>query len=199
MGGHIDLVIPGCGSGLIGFFGDQTGVRLPDDPDLPPGNGGYARPGTLQGGLTGIPGVVNIEGSDWNGWQTYEGQLAGRRPYREDPNLRDSAGRRVNPSSWIAELKVCPKDAEKMCQEAYSMRASPPSFRMAGGNCSSRACQILQAGGVMTGGIGSVDNPQNLMDQLPSVNESWGFTVAVPSPIPYPTGTGIEFITGYSP
>ena len=78
------------------------------------------------------------------------------------------------------------------------------AFNLAGRNCSTTGCRILDAGGAGPGGIGGIDNPQNLLDQLAIQHGSTpfnGYTSVDPSgnvsitpasvPVPSaPTGGG---------
>ncbi len=148
-GGHIDLVVPG--TGLIGFFGDQSN---PND-------------GSGRGIGWNIPGNLNI-GQEWlNGTTPRPG-------YTLPPGMSitlgvDAQGNPIltgNILSTICELKVCPANAQQMATRANQINNDPGRFRIAGRNCSTMGCSILGAGGVTSGGISGIDNPQNLIDQL---------------------------------
>jgi len=70
--------------------------------------------------------------------------------------------------STICQVMVCPSQIAQMNAAAQAMQANPGTFNMLGGNCSTHACSILGAGGVMQSGISGINNPQNLQDQLVS-------------------------------
>jgi hypothetical protein len=147
-GGHIDLVVPGCESGLVGFYGlMQYGAQQH-------GVGGAA--------FGGIPGRVNLSVHDClGGFAQRPEYLTGHR-------------------SYICELRVCPSDAKKMCEKAKEMAINPPDFKLVGGNCSTRACSILNAGNAgPAGGIRGMDNPQALQRQINSKNCYYGTTPLV--------------------
>jgi len=163
-GGHIDLVIPGCGVGMVGFYGNQAGGQ-----------------GASAATFSGIPGTMNIGLADW----TRSPIEGGRINY-----LAPEGGLMVNTPngpvrvpglrSYICEIKVCPADAKKMCQRAQQLRSSPGSFRMLGRNCSTIGCDILNAGGAGPGGISGIDNPQSLQNQVESSNCFYGYTALGP-------------------
>jgi RHS repeat-associated protein len=174
-GGHIDLIIPGCGSGMVGYFGDQTGI-----------DGDNSVRQTIVGAFTGMPGTMNITPQDWNRKQL----LGGRPDYLRSPNDRELrpeinngnyTGRVIsyapNPRSWISEFLVCPSRAKKMCDKAMQIRSNPGYFSLCGRNCSTRAASVLGAGGVGAGGIQWLDNPQRLQEQLGSPHSFWGYTI----------------------
>ncbi len=148
-GGHIDLVVPGIG--LVGFFGD---VDNPDD-------------GSGRGIGWNIPGNLNI-GQEWlNGitprpWYTLPPEMF----FNIGDDAQGNPILRGNILSTICELKVCPANARQMATRANQIDNDPGRFHIAGRNCSTMGCSILGAGGVMSGGISGIDNPQNLMDQL---------------------------------
>lgn len=73
------------------------------------------------------------------------------------------------PSEWhLSRPVVTIKDTRR------SGRFAGVLYRrfIAGGNCSSRACSVLGAGGVLPGGIDGLDNPQALLDSF--VNQYGG-------------------------
>jgi hypothetical protein len=140
MGGHIDLVIPGLG--LVGYYGV---------PDTGNGSGGIGM---------GLTGYINIGYIDFFYGKT-------RRPkYIIGPGVVYGGLTYPGQLSTICQITACPSQIEQMKAAAQSIKANPGSFLLAGNNCSTNACKILGAGGIMSGGISGIDNPQNLQDQL---------------------------------
>jgi len=157
-GGHIDLVIPGCGIGMAGFYANQT-----------------------SGWPLSYPGTENVELGDW----TRSGVEGGRINYLAPEgglmvNTPTGPVRVPGIRSYICEIKVCPADAKKMCQRAQQIRSNPGSFNIVGRNCSSMGCDILNAGGAGPSGISGMDNPQALQSQLGSKNCFYGYTALGP-------------------
>lgn len=179
-GGHIDLVVPGCGIGMVGFYANQT-----------------------SGWPLSYPGTENIELGDWTRSAVEGGRIdylapeGGLMINTPTGPVKVPAGIR----SYICEIKVCPEDAKKMCQRAQQIRSSPDSFNIVGRNCSSMGCDILNAGGAGPNGISGIDNPQALQSQLGSKNCFYGYTGLKPdgqisvqratnqSPPPAPAGS----------
>jgi RHS repeat-associated protein len=159
-GGHIDLVIPGCGVGMVGFYGNQAGGQ-----------------GITAATFSGIPGTENIDLNDWLRPPQEGGRINYLAP--ESGLMINTANGPVNVPgvrSYICEIKVCPSDAKKMCQRAQQIRSNPGSFRMLGRNCSTMGCSILNAGGAGPNGISGIDSPQALQSQIGSKNCFYGYT-----------------------
>ena len=108
--------------------------------------------------------------------------------------------------STMLPIKVCPAQAQDMRDEIDDIDRDPGTFNLAGRNCSTMGCRILDAGGAGPGGIDGIDNPQNLMDQLANQHGATpfnGFTGVAPTgnvsitpspvpvpPVPAPAGGG---------
>ncbi|MEM6259385.1 MAG: RHS repeat-associated core domain-containing protein [Planctomycetota bacterium] len=92
------------------------------------------------------------------------------RPWYQDGSRRD----------WICEIKVCPSQAEKMCDEVAKLDQDPGKFNGAFNNCSTNACDILGAGGVGSGRIPGFDTPQDLQVNSGSQNCYYGRTIYDP-------------------
>jgi hypothetical protein len=143
IGGHIDLVLPKIG--LVGFFGNQF------DP-----NDGSGRSIGFD-----IPGVFKI-GEEW-----LDQIITPREGYVLPPvDPEKTLPRFRNPISTICEIDISPSASDKMVEKAKDIDKNPGRFRIIGGNCATRASEILGAGDIMKEGISGIDNPQNLIDQL---------------------------------
>ena len=165
-GGHIDLAIPGLG--LVGFYGDT-------------------RQATSSSGAMNSPGYFLHTYEEWIVPKDAKDKPGGRPEY-VTPNKKNEL-----PKAYICEMKICPKMIDAIIAKFYELKSNPPEFKFAGGNCSTRATQLLQAGGVLTGsifdsGIHGIDNPYSLQLQLEKEGARcfYGTTVfAGPNKIPY--------------
>jgi hypothetical protein len=147
----IVYVINRSGGGRTGTMEGHIDLGVPGSGmvgfyGIPGGGGAFAGSGM------GLTGHLNQTPDDWNDGPT-------KRP----DYITGVAGGVL---STICEIKVCPEDVAKMNDEIKKLKAKPPTFNILGGNCSTRGCGILGAGGVMPGGIPGLDNPQNLLDEL---------------------------------
>jgi len=184
-GGHIDLVIPGCDSGLIGFFGSGT-YRASGG-----GVGDF-----IEGAFLGIPGVMNTSWEDWTTGDARrpdsvwpKGTLGTKAVYPPRHRLAGRPRPTVRVKSWICDIEVCPSTAKKMCEQAMKIKNDPKyKFAMTGRNCSTRACKVLRAGGIFNGGIPGIDNPQDLQKNIKNKTCYYGYTVGTIEPwrgLPY--------------
>ncbi len=53
-----------------------------------------------------------------------------------------------------------------MRRKLQQLEKNPGEFNIVGGNCSSHACEVLNAGGILPEGIPGFDTPQGLEDAL---------------------------------
>ncbi|NLF33081.1 MAG: hypothetical protein GX591_19625 [Planctomycetes bacterium] len=144
-GGHIDLVIPGCG--MVGFYGG--------------GDGG----GSGQRCGCGLEGYFLNTPQEW--FQGVGPNLPGRPHYGVGPGVTLPDGSTIpGVLSRICMLKVCPADAKKMCDRFAELRTNPGEFNIIGRNCSTIASQIVGAGGIGSGHIPGIDNPLALMQMF---------------------------------
>ena len=174
--------------------GQRTGWRHGHIDMAIPGAGmvgffGYGNGGSGNRSGMGMTGNMNNSYNDWT---------AG--PTRRPNSTQGPAGGLL---STFLPVSVCPAQAEAMRAEIEDIDQDPGNFNLLGGNCSTTACQVLDAGGLGLNGINGLDNPQNLMDELqgmtggnffngytsmdPSGNV--GITVTGPGPAPQPPST----------
>jgi RHS repeat-associated protein len=84
------------------------------------------------------------------------------RPYYNNADLAKKHG----VVSTYCTLKVCPDAAKKFADAWNNMGGSPPNFSIMGGNCSSRAGGCFQSAGILDSGIGGLDTPNHLFEDL---------------------------------
>lgn len=113
----------------------------------------------MQAIFSGIPGYMNMDLAEWHhGFAARPNYLGQKR-------------------SYICEIKVCPSDVKRMCDEARDLAINAPKFKLLGGNCSTIACGILNAGNAgPEKGILGLDNPQALQRQTKSKACYYGYT-----------------------
>ena len=68
--------------------------------------------------------------------------------------------------STICVVMVCPRQVREMAQKLHQLERHPGKFDIVGNNCSTHACDVLGAGGILRRGIPGLDTPQNLEDAL---------------------------------
>ena len=73
---------------------------------------------------------------------------------------------RAGELSTICVVMVCPSQVKKMARELHSLEKHPGLFNILGNNCSTHACEVLGAGGILERGIPGLDTPQNMQDAL---------------------------------
>ncbi len=146
--GHIDMILPGCG--MVGFFGTDNWMFFMN-------HCGFM-----------MDGILNNTPEEWIGgpalrphYCSFEHPVYGQ---KEDGTIVEIPAA----LSTICEVSVCPSDAKRIRDEANRIDQLPGMFNLGGRNCSTMAARILGAGGILRRGIGGIDNPQNLIDQLVS-------------------------------
>lgn len=88
--------------------------------------------------------------------------LRQNRPYYIDGAL----ARGYNVVSTVLSIFVGTSQAQAFDQAWASLAANPPSFWLAGANCSTRASGAFKTAGILSGGIPGLDTPDHLYDQL---------------------------------
>jgi RHS repeat-associated protein len=68
--------------------------------------------------------------------------------------------------STICVVMVCPSQVSEMAHKLHQMERHPGKFDIVGNNCSTHACDVLGAGGILKRGIPGLDTPQHLEDAL---------------------------------
>jgi hypothetical protein len=121
----------------------------------------------------------------------------GNRPYYNDANKAKQSG----VVSTYCTLRVCPNAARKFADAWKNLASSPPNFNILGANCSTRAGACFQASGVLDDGIGGLDTPNHLFENLKAKygkslkcqSGFFGYNAAGnPSVVPLPPGAPVS-------
>ena len=122
----------------------------------------------------GNDGSGNRSGLGMNGVVYNFDKLRENRPYYIDATI--ARGNAVK--STVLIIYVSSQTAKKFDDAWNDLSKKPPSFWLAGANCSTRAASVFQKSGILNSGIPGLDTPNNLYNQLSIVcaTRSWSYS-----------------------
>lgn len=100
-------------------------------------------------------------------------KLSQNRPYYIDGALAKGSG----VISGVLAIQVGEVAAKAFDAAWDEVSKNPPSFWLAGANCSTRAAGVFKTAGILVGGIPGLDTPNNLFKQLATVHagKCWSY------------------------
>lgn len=138
---HADVIL--YNGAPMGYFGEGAGA-----------SGYLANPGSV---LKQLSGAMSMDGKvyDYN-------EMTIKRPHYVDGINAKTNGI----YSTVLVIEVTPAEAAEFTKYWTTLSTTPPTFRIVGKNCSTRASEGFIRAGIVKGGIPGLDTPNNLYKQL---------------------------------